>query len=245
VISIDLSAYKRFIKDLGALKDRAIPYAVRDTLNDAAFAARAAWAERIRKDLTLRNSFTVRSLQVAKAGGTDIRVMRAVLGSRAPYMADVEQGQTQTAAGKHGVAIPTPSAAGQALKARLRTKPIRRANWLSAIHLQRGVTGSRQRRNAAAISMAVRAGGGFVYLDTGRRQGLFRVDGRKRGIKLRMLYDLSKRTVKSAPRPTLEQTVKLIGPRIPAMGERAIARQIKRAITGSTGRRSSFRPGPR
>lgn len=244
MIHIDLRDFKRFAKDLGALKQAAIPHAVRDTLNDAAFAARKEWVERVRKDLTLRNTFTVRSLQVAKASGVDIRVMRAVLGSVAPYMGHVEDGETKNAKGRHGVPIPTPSAAGQALAATRRTKPIRRGNWLSAIRLQRGIAGSRKRRNAAVIAMAARKGGGFVYLDLVGRRGLFKVVGRKRGARIRMLYDLSKRTVTSAPKPTLAEAVKFVGPRIERMGERNIARQVLRALGVGRGRKrgGGFRP---
>jgi hypothetical protein len=237
VLTVDLSKFADFVKDLDYIRERSIPYAVRNTLNEAAFEGRKLWLAEIKGNLTLRNSWTVRSLQVSKASGADLRTMQAVLGSIAKYMDDVEQGETHRASGKHGVAIPTPSAAGQAQGAKARTKAVRRASWLSAISAKkRPVTGRRQTRNAGAIAIAARSGGGFVFLDLGRRKGIFRVDGRKRGVKIRMVYDLSRKTVTSGPRPTLGTTIAKLSPRIPEMGRRACIDQLKRTVFRTGGR---------
>ena len=227
MLTIDLSGFKEFQRDLAQLRERSIPHAVRSALNDAAFDARKIWLTEVKEKLTLRNSYTERSMRVEKARGTKLAGMQSVLGSTAEHMAHQEQGQTHTTSGKHGVAVPTSAASGQGLKSK-RTKSIRRANYLSAINLSKRVTGIRQRRNAAALAMAARSGGGFVYLDLGRRKGIFRVDGRKRGLRIRMVYDLSRRITKAKPTATLTYTVATMGPRVPMLIQRAVMEQLTR-----------------
>ena len=201
---------------------------MRNALNAVAFDARAEWQKRIARTFTLRNKYTQRSLRVVKVQTNRLADMQAVVGSTLDYMAKQELGGQETAKGKHGVPIPTSSAAGQSMKARPRTRVVRRKNYLSAIQLSPKGAGSRKQRNVAAIKSAQSRPGGVAYLDLGRRKGLFLVPKGERG-KPRMLYDLSRKTVRVRPRPTLEPTVQAIGPRVLLHAERAIAYEVMRA----------------
>jgi hypothetical protein len=233
VLTIDLSEFKAFAKDLDLIQKRSIPYAVRDTLNGLAFEVRKLWIAQMGKDMVLRSKWTQGSIRIDKATGATIAGMQATLGSLAPYMHTQEQGGTESAGARKGVPIPTTSAAGQAMKARPRTRQVQRKNWLSAIQLRNRVTGIRQRRNAVAIAQAAKTGG-VAFLDLGRRKGLFRVTGTPKGrLRIRMVWDLSKRSVKIPRNPTLERTVATLAPRVAGIGQRAITEQMKRAVFGT------------
>jgi hypothetical protein len=242
-IKVDLRDFKRFTRDLEVLREKQIPHAIRDTLNAVAFEGRKRWNAEVQKSFILRNTFTQRSLQVEKARGTNLQTMQSTLGAKAPWMGKQEEGFTHTAQGKHGVAVPTPAAAGMGAKARIRTRSIRKSNYLAAINMAKRVPGSRARKNAAALSMAKR-GTGFAYIDTGKHRGIVSVEGTQKrkkahgpmqrgaggrevfGYRIRVLYDLSQRRTVVKERPTLARTIKAVAPLIPMMGQRAILKQL-------------------
>lgn len=123
--------------------------------------------------------------------------------------------------------IPTSSAAGQSMAARPRTKLVQRKNWLSAISLRNKVGGTTKRKNKVAILQAAKQRG-VAFLVLGNRKGLFRVTGTKRGLKVRMLWDLSHPSVVTPATHTLARTLKAIQPRLGALHEKAIVDQLKR-----------------
>jgi hypothetical protein len=222
---VDLSKAEQLAKDLGALHQRGIPYALRDTLNRSAFAARREWPEQMRKRMTLRNRWTERSIRVERAQGLDPNNMHAVVGSLSDYVETQEfGGVVKPRRGDHK-AIPTPSAAGQSQNTRPRTRLVRRQNWLSAIHLQSQTKGGSKQENAIAIKTAAKTGG-VAFLDLGRRKGLFRVTGAGRRKRVRMLWDLSKPSVTVKPRPTLEPTVEIVMRAMPDYAVQSLQRQI-------------------
>lgn len=220
-LEVDAADIKRLARDLATFSKKSAPYAMRYALNDMAFDARGEWSDEMRSSMTLRNSYTQRSLGVRKTAGTNLTTMHSVVGSRLDYVKEQEHGSTQTTRGKHGVPIPTSSAAGQGLRSK-RTRAVRQANYLSAIRLNQNSMGGatrrgRQQRNAVAIAIARRRGAKFVYLDTGgdgrqRRQGIFKLTASKR-TPVRMVYSLSKRTVRTKPNPMLARTLSTVTPR--------------------------------
>jgi hypothetical protein len=231
-ISIDLSDARKLVHELDRFARHAMPFASRNAINTAAFEGRKEWARQISAKLVLRNTFTVRSLRVEKARGLRIEGMVAVLGSAAPYMGTQESGGTVRGKGK-SKPIPTSVAAGQSKGARPRTKQVRKANWLSAIKLVRARGRSkmtRQQRNAMAIRLASKSGNGsrvaLLELDN-KKRGLFRVTGRKR-LTVRMLWNLSHRSVRVPRSSTLERTLKAIEPRMPIIHRDAVLEQLKR-----------------
>jgi hypothetical protein len=81
-----------------------------------------------------------------------------------------------------------------------------------------------------AIQTAAKTGG-VVFLDLGRRKGLFRVTGSGKGkLRVRMLYDLSQKTVVTKPRPTLEPTVELMTYKAPRIFEIELQKQVDQAL---------------
>lgn len=213
---------------LHAFAKKGVPFAARKALNDTAFLAREQWVSEMGKKLTLRNTFTARSLRVEKVkAGYNPDTMQSAVGSLAPYMAATEAGGVENKKGKHGVPRPLPVAAGQAMGASKRTKAVRRSNYLSALQVAARVSGIRQRKNAVAIAMAAKTGG-VAYLDLGKHRGLYRITGTKRGLKVRKLYDLSKTSIRTKPHPTLEPAVAAIQSKLPRVWIDALKDQLKR-----------------
>lgn len=227
IIHVDMNGFKRLTKDLEVFARSAMPHAARNALNAVAFEARKEWAELAKARMTLRNTYTVRSITYDKATGTDISTMQSRVGSKADYMEHQEEGDTRRKKGKYGVPIPTASAAGQAMRARPRTRLVQKRSRMSAMDVPNRVGGNRQRKNAVAILLAPKHGG-IAFLNLGKRKGLFRIEGRKRGLSIRMLWDLSRPTVKTPRNPMLADTLKAVGPRVPRLLEKALIEQLKK-----------------
>lgn len=230
-IEFDSRGFEQFERALGGMASRAIPHAVRNGLNKAAFEARKSWQAQIKEDFVLRNKYTVGSIRYTKARGVRLSQMEASVGSVADYMALQEKGGTIGKEGKHGVSIPTPSAAGQGMKTQPRTKPVQKKNYLSAIRLRRRVSGARQRKNAVAIIMALKTGSRVAFLDLGRRKGFFRILGggdQKGRLRVRMIWDVSKPAVSIPATPTLKRTLEDFTPRMAGFYVDALQDQIER-----------------
>jgi hypothetical protein len=235
--SFEIRGIKELVGDLRVARKQAIPHAVRDALNTAAFQGRKDWQGIIRRTFTNRNSFTARSVLVVKAKGTNLDRMEAVLGSVAPYMGDQESGATVRGRGSHK-AIPGPVAAGQAPGGK-RTRLVRSGSRLSDIKAIRGKGKGSKQRNAIALAMAVRARKKHVLLRRpGGGQGLFTVSGGRRtwtgkafktkSLKLRLLWDVSRRSVRVPPSHTLQRTLDGLAPRLPSMYLASVLQQLRR-----------------
>lgn len=226
--TIDKKGFKHAAKQMDKLAN-AMDYARRDYVNAMAFEARKGWVSNIQGAFVLRNKFTQNSVRVEKARVAKGAVIESRVGSTAPYMDEQEDGGTKRKKGKHGSPIPTTSAAGQGMKAKPRTRQVTGRNRLGAIRLGSRVSGNRQRRNTVAILMAVKRGTNLVYLDLGRRQGIFRIMGGKRGLRVRMLWDLSRASVDIPATPTLEPALRAIPEaQRTRMGIAAMKGQLKR-----------------
>ena len=223
-LSVDDRQIRKLVKHLEATRRKALPYATREYVNSAAFLTRDLYIKRASESMKLRSPWTKRSIQVDKAATLEIAQQVARVGSVADYMATQEEGATLSKKGKRGV--PIPAAAPSRRKNRGRTPS---GNRLSAIQLAaQRVTGIRQKRNAAAIAIASRRGGGVVFLDLGRNKGLYRVSGTKRGIRIRKVWDLSKPSVMVPRNPMMREALVEVTPQLPRLAVRALEYQLKR-----------------
>jgi len=218
---------KQAIRDLKRFREKAIPYAARNALNRSAFHVRAEWQQEIRGSFTLRNRYTERSILVTRAAGKSVSSMIAFVGSTAPYMDEQEHGATIHGRGKHKP-IAAPTAAGQAAGSK-RTKLVRAGNKLSALHVFKLKGASKRQRNAVAIAMAKRRGDRDVLLERpSGGKGIFRLMGGRKKTTTRLLWDLSRSSVKVRPEPTLQRTLARIQPRLAEIHRDAIIEQLKR-----------------
>lgn len=232
-ISVDLSDIDKLADQLKKFSKTAVPIANQFAINSGAFEARQQWQGNIKSDLISRNKFTVNSIRVEKAvRGLVITRQMAVVGSIAPYMDDQEFGGViASKSGADSRALPTTSASGEGRDTKPRLKLPRGKRRIQNIRLtKRPRVKGRRAGNAAAINDAARKTG-FVLLDQGltkRRQGVFKVQGRKGKYKLTMLYDLSQRTVKIKPTKTLTPAIKTVRNKMPEIYLKALRFQVNR-----------------
>ncbi len=241
MFKFDNAALERYERQLTNLYERALPVANRFFLNDAAFAIARQSKQNVREGMTLRNQWTERSIRVERAKGNVIKHQRSEVGSIEEYMHDQEFGAVETKKGKHGVAIPTGWSAGQEGQ-KPRTRLVRKANKMRSIKLTKGSGGSvsrSRRRNAALVGEAVESKKRFVYMDLGRRKGIFKViggrkskkDGKVRGARVKMVHDLSHKVIRTPANPWLSPATDTVQPRFPRMYGRRLLEQIKRQRT--------------
>ena len=227
--SVDLKDAKRLERDLKNFAHRAVPFATKNTLNSAAFTAQKLAREDVRQDLVLRNRFTIQSIQVEQTRTLDIRRQAAVVGSTADYMEDQEFGSIKTKAGKKGVSISTGYSAGQEGQ-QPRTRLPRKVNQLASIQLKhrRRKGANRRQRNLIAVKDAAASGNKFVYLDLGRRKGIFRVLGGKRNPRVKMVHDLSNTSVRIPSNPWLSPAIDKTEPLMPGIHRKSLEFQLRR-----------------
>ena len=229
MFKIDDREIKQLEADLQTFARRAIPFASRNTLNSTAFTARLEWQVEVRNKLITRNKFTENSIRVDKAKGLDVSRQEAVVGSIAPYMEDQEFGGSKSKKGKEGVAIPTTYSAGQGDNARPRTRLPRKPNKMANIRIKHNkLRGSRKQRNLVAIQEAITTGNKYVFLDLSRRKGLFKIVGGKRNPRLKMVWDLTRQSVRIPATPTLQPTIERVGPLVPEIHKESLEFQLRR-----------------
>ncbi len=204
MIETDLREVKRMERRLAALRHSAIPFATRDTINKMAFDSQKKARNEITDKMVLRNKFTISSVRVDRATGTNIAAQKAIMGSTADYMDEQEFGGRKKRATGKSVGIPTSFSAGLGRGARPRTKLPRAMYKMSSIALRS--VGARRGKNAKqrnAISIAM-SKGGYTFLDLGRRKGIFKID--KKGNPT-MLHDLTRPSVNIPARKWMKPAV--------------------------------------
>jgi hypothetical protein len=230
MFSINDKQIKGLERDLKRFAHQAYPHATRKTLNDAAFQAQKIARADLPKKMVLRNRFTSQSLRVEQARGLNVSRQEAVFGSTAPYMEDQEFGGTKTKTGKEGVAIATSYSAGQGENAQPRTRLPRRPNRIASIQLtkRRRKSSSRKQRNFIAIRQAAQSGRKFVFLDLDRVKGIFRVLGGRKRPRIKMVHDLSRKSVSIPKNPIIKPAFDESLRMIPAFYADALRFQLRR-----------------
>ncbi|AAQ96531.1 hypothetical protein [Vibrio phage VP16T] len=226
MFEIDSRNLKHMEDALGRLNDLGVKFAQRNTLNDYAFATAKEAKATVRREFINRNTFTQRSIRVDKATRF---IDSSEVGSTADYMREQEEGaRTATP-----INVPTPAASGESVRANKRLKAVRTANRMTSIKLKKrsrragGLT--RKQQNIAAVRQAADEGRKFVYLDRGKRKGIFRLYGGKRRPRVRLVQDLS-RSVRVVPQhqwlePSGDKTMERAAPIYYAR----LAQQLRRA----------------
>src|SRR4051812_14546772 len=110
MITVKLEGAKEMLAALKRMREKALPHAMRNALNTAAFETRSIWQREIKGAFTNRNAFTERSVRVEQATPTKLV---SKVGSVADYMGTQEEGGTVKGKSGHIKAIPSAVAAGQ------------------------------------------------------------------------------------------------------------------------------------
>lgn len=230
MFGVDTKNIKQMERDLKTFASKAYPFATRKTVNDAAFQAQRIARVDVKDNMTNRNRFTVQSIQVEQTRTLQVSQQAAVVGSIADYMEDQEFGAVKSKTGKEGVTIATPYSSGEGENAQPRTRLPRKPNRMQSIALQkrRKKGSSRKRQNFIAIRQAAATGRKFVFLDLGRRKGIFRVTGGKRRSKIKMVHDMTKQSVVIPKNPWLKPAFDETTRMLPAFYADALRFQLRR-----------------
>ncbi len=229
MISLDDKHTRAFERDLKAYTKNAIVFANRNALNKGAKLAQRHIKQVLAKKLTLRNKFTINSIRVIKANQKAIRHQRAVVGSTSQYLPDVEFGGSIRSKGKQGVPVPSRSAAGEGRGSIRSKRLVRLSSTRRRITLGKGRKGKgRKQRNVIAFRRAQKSGRKFVYMDTRKGPGLFKIMGGKRKPRAELIWSLSRKTVPVKRRPWMAPTVKFVVARMPLIYRDELRTQVIR-----------------
>lgn len=200
--------FKQFRRDLKRMAKTALPFAEANTMTqlgrEAEFIARNDLDQRF----TIRNKWTAGSIRSTRATP---RRLESRVGSFREYMADQEEGSTRS----RNTGIGTKFASGESPDGRSgpRKRAIRarmRKNKLKSVR-PRQFNGVTNKQTAfVQAKLALEAGDKFSYIKTSNRDvGIYRVQWRgrsktgQRKIKMRMVYDLSNRQIRTKKNPWL------------------------------------------
>lgn len=230
VIFWDDRELKGYLRDLKQFKAKALPFATKGLVNTAAFQTRVEAKKNIKKQMTLRNANTLRGIQVEQARTLQIKKQAAAVGSLDQYMEGQEFGRTDRSKGKHGIPIPTPTATGEGEAARPRRRLPTKPNKLKNIQLsrRRGRAANRKQRNMVAVQQAIKTKRKYVFLDTQKFPGIYRVTGRKKNPRVKLVHNMARRTVKIPPNPWLLPATDRVIPRLPGIFKKQLKRQLIR-----------------
>lgn len=223
---------KKFAKSLKKFGEKEFAVINGMALNQTAIEARKEYVRIAEMRFTMRNKWTVRSIQYQKVQG--FKNQFSEVGSTMNYMEDQEFGKTIYKSGKHGVSIPTSTASGEARGARPRRKTVMQSRLRTRINLYKGKRVKAKNRRAyvvGAVKQAAAAGGRrYLYLPLQKAPGIYLITGGKRNPKLNLIYDLSKKSVTVPARPTLKPAINNIRPRIPQYYETAFEKRVLRTL---------------
>jgi len=201
---LDDRSLKNLEKDLRAFKFKALPFVTKQTLNDMAFDGRKEMRRQIGRKMVERNKWTRGSVAVNKAKTLILRSQSSEFGSSEEYMVLQEYGGTERGKGGSALSIPTGYAAGQE-GTRPRTRLPRKAHKMRNIKLtrlrQRGA--SKKQQNFLKVREAKKRGIRYIFMDLGRRKGVFRLLGSKHKPKVKMVADISHKVIRIPATPTM------------------------------------------
>lgn len=202
-------------------------------LNRSAFETRKEYIRIVERRFTLRNKGTVKSIQFRKVQGLNPNTQESVVGSTMDYMASQEFGDTKTTRGKKGLGIPTTTASNESAGARPRKKPVSKPRRLSTIRLSKSTVKARSRSHHVFLTVraaAAKKSGAFVYLPIQDTKGIYRVTGKGKKAKIKMVYSLSKKSIPVEKRPSLFPAVNNIIPQMPRFYIEAAEKRLKKSF---------------
>lgn len=229
MFAIDDRNIKNMERDLKTFASKALPFATRNTVNGAAFAAQKIAKTDVRESMVTRNRFTEQSIRVEQTRTLRVSQQAAIVGSIADYMEDQEFGATKVKTGKEGVAIATSYSAGQEgqqPRTRLPRKPNKMVNIQLRKRKRKG--SSRKQRNIVSIQQAKATGNKYVFLETHRTKGIFKVMGSKRKPRIKMVWNMSRQSVVIPKNPWLAPSVVKTEAKIPELYAKSLRFQLKR-----------------
>lgn len=196
--SVDTNEMRMLGHHLRRLNESVFPTVTQNTINSMAFEAQREGKRQTRLNFTLRNQFTVQGVQVEQSRTNIIARQASEMGTAREYMRVQEEGGVKS--GKNGAAVNlltnygSGEPEGTTPRKKLAVREHRHSNLRINRESNRGRT--EKQRNAIKIKQAAANGMGFVYLKTAKRKGIYRVWGNESNPVVKMVWDLSKRSVR-------------------------------------------------
>jgi hypothetical protein len=238
IVKIDTRELQAFSKAMQRLQKEAPTDAVRAALNGLAADGKDKAKRSMQADFTLRNRWTENSLRTSQANQRNPKSMHSKVGSIQPYTATQEEGgKAKPESGKHQT-IPTLAARGGNRKRipSLGRKPGSKIPMVPYQEPKNHIGGPRQDMIVQA-KYAARMWTKHFYWDTGKRQGIFEVQGQfaprkvrqstyapkgssgpkqKRSqfsdLQIRMVYDLTRSSVQEPKKTWMLDAIHMIRP---------------------------------
>lgn len=202
-------------------------------LNRTAFEAQQEYRKIVERRFTLRNKGTIKSIQFNKVQGLNPKTQESSVGSTMDYMADQEFGAVKTSRGKKGIAIPTATASNEPAGTKPRKKPVSRRRRRASIRLTKTGVRSRSRKQhvvATIRAVAEKGSGNYAYLPIQRAPGIYRITGKGKKAKIKMVYSLEKKTLPIRKQPSLTPAVNNIIPKMPQFYKQAAEKRLNKAF---------------
>ena len=232
MLKINDEEIKQFESDLKTFASRAYPFATKFTVNTAAKETMVEARENVGRQMITRNKFTKQSILFNPTRTLNVSRQAATVGSIASYMEDQEFGGIKSKGGKQGVPIATTSASGEGEGVQPRRRLVRQKspNNLANIRLSRKKPKARSRKqeNFLRIKNAVKTGRKFIFLDLQKHPGIYKVTGGKRNPDIKLMHDMSKKSVNIPRNPWLAPAVRTVEERVPQIYKEALIFQLKR-----------------
>lgn len=231
MVRVDLRQVRKFERDLAFMVPNALPVATRFTLNGMARKTQTVGRKIVKRNMILRNARTRQSIQFRSTKSLDIDRQVTRAGSTVDYMRVQEEGGVKVSGGKHGTPLTTTYASGEGrgkqVRRRLATKKRRLLNvTLRRRGRKRGR--GRKQKNLIAVRRAAKGGRKDIFMNLGRRKGIFRIVGKGERIKVQMLHDLTKKTVRIPRSPWLGPAERFARKLGPEMFRDALEFQVRR-----------------
>ena len=235
MFSIDDKEVKRFENELKGFAHRALPFATKETLNQAAFITMQKAKKDVKSNMINRNAFTVKSIQFDKAKTLNIKRQASIVGSIADYMETQEFGGT-----KSKPTLSTSFSAGQKRqepRTKLSTKNNKMRNILLSKKRKKRVAKNELQDLVFKAQDAVTTGKRFIYLGgTIKREGIYKVVGGSKkfkrgwpsGAKLHAVHIFQRGSVIIPRRQWLEPNFNAVIPQLPEFYKKALIKQLKR-----------------
>jgi len=143
-------SYERYAKALIRLRAKAYPFAMLNANNMLGEKMWVEWKKEYRRSMTIRNTWTIRSLKLVKSRRPVIKGMRTIVGTRLQYLKTNEAGGKAEPKGsrKHGMMSPANAARSGGAYNKLVTRATKRKQ------IGKVTSGDRKQANAAQIKQA-------------------------------------------------------------------------------------------
>jgi len=235
IVKIDTRELQAFSKAMQRMQKEAPTDAVRAALNGLAADGKDKAKRSMQADFTLRNRWTENSLRTSQANQRNPKSMHSKVGSIQPYTATQEEGgKAKPTSGKHQT-IPTLAARGGNAKRipSLGRKPGSTIP-LRAQQDPKNPTGGPVQRMLVQAKYTLMTGSNYMYWDTGKRKGIFEVQGQfaprkarqstyTKGaqrqkqkafsdLQIRMVYDITRSSVQEPKKTWMLDAIHMIRP---------------------------------